>query len=194
MNLRSVVFTFIFILLCSVSFTQPTHASERENEIAAKNSYQRAITQFCRGKPIVDAYLQEVFANRLRVNPDSISLNRVEVLTKDLIYAEINGFVNRTDGSNKYSYCLGIFYSPGGSFECQLSFNQNNVIVNGCDVIKQYKSHTDMLFSRWASLYAANSVSSAPRQSSCGTNKYCYDSSGRPAGERNSVTCKCPGQ
>lgn len=193
MKLTKAIFYLVLMFISSLSSAQPNQNADRTNEIAAKNNYQRSINQFCRGKPTVDAQLKEAMSNRLRVSPDSISLNRVEIYTKELIYVEMNGFSNRTDGSNRYSYCHGVFYSPGGSFECNLNFNQNNVIVNACDV-RSGTFFTDSLFNTWAQLYAANSTSQTPQPKSCGVNKYCYDSSGRPAGERDAVTCKCPNQ
>ena len=193
MKLTTAMFYLALLNLSSLSMAQANQSVDRTNEIAAKNNYQRSINQFCRGKPVIDAQLKEAISNRLRVSPDSISLNRVEIYTKELIYVEMNGFSNRTDGSNRYSYCHGIFYSPSGSFECNLSFNQNNIIVNACDV-RSGTFFTDSLFSNWTSLYAVNSTSKTPQPKSCGVSKYCYDSSGRPAGERDAVTCKCPNQ
>ena len=68
----------------------------------------------CKGRPKVSQNLIEEISKDRRVNPNSISLNRVE---------------------NQTTYCLGTFYMPTGSMKCNLMFDKNNVInrVWGCN-------------------------------------------------------------
>jgi hypothetical protein len=68
----------------------------------------------CKGHPKVSQNLIEEISKDRRVNPNSISLNRVE---------------------NQTTYCLGIFYMPTGSMKCNLMFDKNSVITRvwGCN-------------------------------------------------------------
>lgn len=180
-----------FIGISSISLAQSNPTVSRSEENIAKDIYQEVIKKFCRGTPSLDMTLREALANRLRVAPNSITLNRVELSTAELSYVEVNGFKNRTDGTNYYSYCSGIFYAPSGSFKCNLSFNQNNLVNDACDLINKNQSYSKILLNNWISLYVKNATGKAVR-ASCGTNRYCYDMYGKPAGERDPDTCECP--
>jgi hypothetical protein len=71
---------------------------------------------FCKGIPKMRRSLSEQMANELRVNPDTITVNRVEVRSAN--------------------DCKAVFYSPVGAFKCSIDFDNSGIINSFTDCRK----------------------------------------------------------
>jgi hypothetical protein len=86
----------------------------------------------CKGKPRISPMVYEGIAQKYRIHPSSVSLNRVYMYY---------GKLEKSDASYSNSYCTGVFYGPFGPFECELRFDTNRTVVYACQ-IGQYENST----------------------------------------------------
>ena len=82
----------------------------RKEREARKNQMQK----FCKGVPKINQEVIEVVSTVIKVDPQSIRLNRV----------------NQTDDG----YCTATFYSPKGVVQADVGFNANGVIISNRSV------------------------------------------------------------
>jgi hypothetical protein len=77
------------------------------------------MTKFCSGKPKNYLTVFERLGQSLEVNPDSINLKRV-------------GLITDGHSGELYFRCVGIYYSPKGAHECEVQFDEKGSIAKAC--------------------------------------------------------------
>ena len=108
---------------------------QSDNELTTRNSLNQAITKFCRGKPKVLLFVVENIAAKILENPNSINLERVEVVTESMrfIGMDVPQAGSQEAKDELYFGCNGVFYSPKGPLICNLHFYSDGVVANACD-------------------------------------------------------------
>ena len=108
---------------------------QSDQELTTRNSLNQAINSFCKGKPRFLQTIAETIGGRIGVNPSSVTLDRVEIVSVSMWYL---GMANTEPGSQEareehYNGCNGVFYTPKGPLNCNLHFNNNGIVTNICD-------------------------------------------------------------
>ena len=118
------------ILISSLPVFAQDQAGFREWQ-KAHLTYVDFIKKYCVSGVKVSRNLYEEMATSLSVNPRSINLERVITGWDDITWDTWEKLGGVYDFSPR---CVGTFYSPRGSHQCDLGFNEEGIIVNACKV------------------------------------------------------------
>ena len=125
-------------------------------EMTAKNTLNSTLQRFCKGRPKINIGVIEEISRRLSVNPNSIGLNRVELIwATDALttIADSNSGVPEANKFKPYG-CEATLYSPVGSNTCKVNFDERGVIAEFCGIGSN--SYTNNLYLNYFRIHTAN--------------------------------------